>query len=180
MKKIIIVVAAVAALTLSVYAQPAQSYFYPSLAINSTATTVTNAHYGVGSNQIWPCYLVGGDICTNFVRIPVTGNNVTFELGTYLTAASGAVTPQVASLGVYTSCSGSAIVTNASGVAPQGLTLQGVVTLSLVSVGASTYASVTTNLTVNAVPYVYVGILNASSLTNISKLTNYTLWYNSK
>lgn len=151
---------------------------------NGAANTVTNAHFGVATNGIWPNSIIGGDIVTNFtaIAVPPTATHCSVQLTAGASASNGAVTGQTVVLTLYRSVSGGS-PTNAVGTGLFFDTL-GTVTLTATSSTSGPWTSCSNFLNQTSplgdVSTIYIGKLDASTLTNAVSLTNYNVFVNFK
>lgn len=163
-------------------AQPAAGglgYYNPKIAINSSSTTATNAHFGVTTNGVWPVWVIGGDIVTNFTPVDVSQyKEVSIQLSGSANASTGAAAAQTVILTVYRSLGGPG-QTNSVGT---GLFYDTLGTITLTNIASSTgpWTVISNYTSGNGSPIagaqtLYLGKLDCTGLTNGVFLTNYTV-----
>jgi hypothetical protein len=172
----------------------AQPYYSPTPSINSSRSTVTNLIFGPTTNGIWPNAIVGGGIVTNLIRVDVSAfKEVTVECIGSPQVGVGAVTGQEVVWTLWKNIPGTA-PTNAIGTGLP-LELAGLVT-NRFAASAAAGVPVASSITLQGgnagapqtgqlgqlggITTLYIGKCDATTLTNGTYYTNYSVWVQGK
>lgn len=176
------------------HAQAVAGYYGGTPTINSSRSTTTNLIFGPTTNGIWPNAIVGGGIVTNLIAVDVSSfKEVTVEvIGSPQIAVGGAVGQEVVWT-LWKNIPGTS-PTNAIGTSIP-LELAGLITnrfaanaaagvpvaSSLTLIGGNAGAPQTGQAAqLGGMTTLYIGKADATTFTNATYYTNYSVWVKGK